>query len=293
MTESKEEDLDAILFSTLAEYEKQTSTTPNEAITPTINTAASTVAATSAAEASKDNTSRSTNATSEDEILESALAEEFCRTMKEFIELSGDGNVDELTKTLLQFTEDKNRNLDPSSSSSSSSSSGLQNGLSNTLKMLYETKDQISKLEEEVGDAGEDAILNKLLDQLENSSEFGGVMENVMKQLLSKEVIQEPLEKLKEQYPEWLERNKGQIEKAEYDRFEKQYKYICNICDLFQNEPENFDAIVSALQQVQECGQPPKEIINELAPGVEFNSDGTPKLNTTGSLPGQPPCPVM
>eukprot|EP01102_Stenamoeba_stenopodia_P005217 TRINITY_DN1574_c0_g1_i3.p1 TRINITY_DN1574_c0_g1~~TRINITY_DN1574_c0_g1_i3.p1 ORF type:complete len:181 (+),score=34.32 TRINITY_DN1574_c0_g1_i3:48-545(+) len=144
MTESKEEDLDAILFSTLAEYEKQTSTTPNEAITPTINTAASTVAATSAAEASKDNTSRSTNATSEDEILESALAEEFCRTMKEFIELSGDGNVDELTKTLLQFTEDKNRNLDPSSSSSSSSSSGLQNGLSNTLKMLYETKDQIS-----------------------------------------------------------------------------------------------------------------------------------------------------
>lgn len=55
------------------------------------------------------------------------------------------------------------------------------------------------KLEEELGDAGEDAVLNKLLDQLENSSEFGGVMENVMKQLLSKEVIQEPLEKLKEQ----------------------------------------------------------------------------------------------
>jgi len=55
------------------------------------------------------------------------------------------------------------------------------------------------KLENELGDTGEDAILNKLLDQLENSSEFGGVMENVMKQLLSKEVIQEPLEKLKEQ----------------------------------------------------------------------------------------------
>lgn len=293
MSEGKEEDLDSILFSALAEYEKQTpiaQTNETTPITPTVTTASSTTTT------SETKQSQPTNASSEDDILEAALAEEFCRTMKEFIELSGESNVEDLTKTLLQLAEDKNRNNSTTSSSaaaSTTSSSGLQNGLNNTLKMLYETKDQISKLEEELGDAGEDAVLNKLLDQLENSSEFGGVMENVMKQLLSKEVIQEPLEKLKEQYPGWLETNKGQIEKTEYERFEKQYQYICNLCNLFQNEPDNFDAIVSALQQVQECGQPPKEIINELAPGVEFNSDGTPKLNTTGSIPGQPPCPIM
>jgi len=90
---------------------------------------------------------QSKSESSEDDILEAALAEEFCKTMKEFMELSGESNVDDLTKSLLQFTEDKTRSSSSNSSSTTtnaSSSSGLENGLNNTLKMLYETKEQIS-----------------------------------------------------------------------------------------------------------------------------------------------------
>ncbi len=41
---------------------------------------------------------------------------------------------------------------------------------------------------------------------------------------------------------------------------------------------------------MQETGQPPADIVKELAPGLEFGPDGLPLLpNMGGGIPGMPP----
>jgi hypothetical protein len=131
----------------------------------------------------------------------------------------------------------------------------------------------------------EEAAWNKILDQLEGSPEFGGVMEGMMKQLLCKDIIQEPLERMKEkvsqlfspssssfslspplclillvnQYPSWLEENKEKLSAEELERYTKQHGSITQLCGLFERDPDNFQAIVSCLQEVFPCFLLPKK----------------------------------
>ena len=46
-------------------------------------------------------------------------------------------------------------------------------------------------------------------------------------------------------------------------------------------------------QDMQECGQPPAEIIKELAPGLQFGPDGMPLMANMGAGVPMPPIPGM
>jgi peroxin-19 len=48
--------------------------------------------------------------------------------------------------------------------------------------------------------------------------------------------------------------------------------------------------LMELMQDMQECGQPPSEIIKELAPGLEFGPDGMPVMPNMGPgmMPGMP-----
>jgi peroxin-19 len=47
------------------------------------------------------------------------------------------------------------------------------------------------------------------------------------------------------------------------------------------------------MQQVQEFGQPPQEIIRDIAPGLELDGDGMPKINPLMGLGGDEECIIM
>lgn len=48
------------------------------------------------------------------------------------------------------------------------------------------------------------------------------------------------------------------------------------------------------MQEVQEYGQPPVEIIQEIAPGIELDDEGMPKLDGSGlQFGGNEECRVM
>ena len=40
--------------------------------------------------------------------------------------------------------------------------------------------------------------------------------------------------------------------------------------------------------QMQQCGQPPQEIVDELAPGMQFDSEGLPRFPGGGAGAGGP-----
>ncbi|PKA46468.1 Peroxisome biogenesis protein 19-2 [Apostasia shenzhenica] len=98
------------------------------------------------------------------------------------------------------------------------------------------------------------------------------IVENMMQQLLSKEILQEPMKEIGERYPKWLEEHKDRLSKEEYDRYHHQYELILKLNEVYEEEPDNFQKIVDLMQKMQECGQPPSDIVQELAPGLDLNN---------------------
>lgn len=146
-----------------------------------------------------------------------------------------------------------------------------------------------------------DADLDGLADQFagmgaKDTPEMQSLMDAIMKQLLSKEVLYDPLREIGGRYPQWIEENKDRLGAEDLERYTRQLASIERICAQYDEAPDDFPALMGLLQEMQECGQPPDEIVQELAPGMAFGSDGLPFLPSggapgAGADPGQ--CVVM
>ncbi len=75
------------------------------------------------------------------------------------------------------------------------------------------------------------------------------------------------------QYPDWLSENEGKVESKEFANYKQQYELMSVIVTEFESESESdsdevkkrrFDKIMDTMQQMQELGQPPKEIVGEM-----------------------------
>ncbi|KAG8382431.1 hypothetical protein BUALT_Bualt05G0076600 [Buddleja alternifolia] len=121
-------------------------------------------------------------------------------------------------------------------------------------------------------------------------SDMESIVETMMQQLLSKEILHEPMREIGERYPIWLEENKGKLGAEEYTRYSHQYELIKDLNHVYENEPDNFNKIVELMQKMQECGQPPNDIVQELAPDFDISSLGqlSPEM-----LESQQNCCVM
>ena len=100
------------------------------------------------------------------------------------------------------------------------------------------------------------------------------IVETMMQQLLSKEVLHEPMKEIGERYPKWLEDHKSTLSREEYDRYYRQYELIKDLNRAYESEPSNFNKIVDLMQKMQECGQPPSDIVQELAPDFDISTLG-------------------
>ncbi|XP_029970400.1 peroxisomal biogenesis factor 19 [Salarias fasciatus] len=162
--------------------------------------------------------------------------------------------------------------------------------LKETLRGLAKNADNLQS----TGLAGDDLV--KALEGLglDEGGEAGGedgnilpIMQSIMHNLLSKEVLYPSLKEITTKYPEWLEANKSAISSEEYQRFEQQSKIMGEICQLFEKEEEasdkdsTFESIMELMQKLQDLGQPPKELAGDAPPGFNFDMES---LN----LPGGP-----
>lgn len=100
------------------------------------------------------------------------------------------------------------------------------------------------------------------------------IVETMMQQLLSKDILYDPMKEIGERYPKWLEDHKASLNKEEYDRYFHQYELIKQLNEVYENDPGNFTKIVDLMQKMQECGQPPNDIVQELAPDFDLASLG-------------------
>lgn len=163
--------------------------------------------------------------------------------------------------------------------------------LKETLSGLAKNADNLQS----AGLAGDDLV--KALEGLglDESGEGGGedgnilpIMQSIMQNLLSKEVLYPSLKEITAKYPEWLDANKASLSQEDYQRYEQQSKIMGEICKQFEKEEEGganregvFENILELMQQLQDLGQPPKELAGDAPPGLNFDMES---LN----LPGGP-----
>ena len=101
-------------------------------------------------------------------------------------------------------------------------------------------------------------------------------IDGIMKQLLSKDLMYEPMKEVTAKFPQWLAENKAKLSEAEYIRYGTQYQYFQRILNLYDTEPDNISRLLELLQDIQQYGQPPAELIKELAPDLDIDRDGFP-----------------
>uniref|UniRef100_A0A2P2JYN4 Peroxisome biogenesis protein 19-2 n=2 Tax=Rhizophora mucronata TaxID=61149 RepID=A0A2P2JYN4_RHIMU len=126
-------------------------------------------------------------------------------------------------------------------------------------------------------DLGKDAMMEdwvKQFEELAGSQDMESIVETMMQQLLSKEILHEPMKEIGERYPKWLDEHKASLTKQEYERYSHQYKLIKDLNEVYENDPNNFTKIVDLMQKMQECGQPPSDIVTELAPDIDLSNLG-------------------
>jgi peroxin-19 len=122
------------------------------------------------------------------------------------------------------------------------------------------------------------------------------MMQQMMRNLLSRDVLYPTMTDIRDKYPKWLEEKRGHIPDTEYKSRENQYRIVSEVCQEFEEEKvedteetkhARFNRILNLMQKMQECGQPPPEIIGDIAPGIDFDASGKPRL------PGLDQCSVM
>lgn len=145
-------------------------------------------------------------------------------------------------------------------------------------------------------------ILSQLLTGLDDSGGEGDLnmsklLVDMLDQLSSKEVLYEPIKNLHQNFPEYLEKNKGIISEEDHHNYTKQYGISSEIIAIFDasdyddEDKEKREKINSLLEELQELGQPPNELVGDSADfpgfdnfgglmggkGLDFNSNDLPK----------------
>ncbi|XP_062337556.1 peroxisomal biogenesis factor 19 [Osmerus eperlanus] len=173
--------------------------------------------------------------------------------------------------------------------------------LKDTLSGLAKNADNLQS----AGLAGDDLV--KTLEGLgleeggEGAGEDGNIlpiMQSIMQNLLSKEVLYPSLKEITEKYPEWLDSNRQSLPPDQYQRYEQQAKVMGEICSQFEKEggggegENTFESILELMQQLQDLGQPPKELAGDAPPGLNLDLESLNLPGVPGAGAGEQ-CSIM
>lgn len=101
------------------------------------------------------------------------------------------------------------------------------------------------------------------------------------------------------QYPDWLADNRAKLEAEQYDKYNRQFAIMQEVCTEFESEKDGddiavkssrFEKILSLMQKMQECGHPPKELAGE---AEMLQNPFSPVDSAQTSSPGAENCAIM
>jgi len=154
-------------------------------------------------------------------------------------------------------------------------------------KAMEKLKESDSNLQAESASATSDpfeSLLAQLGEGGENEEELEGIIEGMMKQLMSKSILYEPLKELSDKFPSYLTENASTIKPEDKERYLSQQKLVDEIVAIYddpkyaEDNVEQNTRITTLMNDMQQLGSPPPEIMGPLPPGFDIGPDGMPKL---------------
>lgn len=134
------------------------------------------------------------------------------------------------------------------------------------------------------------------------SNDFIKFMHSMMQTLLTKEILYPTLKTVVDKYPVWLSQNKEKLEDSEYDRYTKQMSLMQQICQELEKESDSdsvevkeqrCNTILDLMQKMQNCGQPPKDLVDDMGPAISFDDEGNPVFPSMPGVSDPSQCSVM
>ncbi|GMK53955.1 hypothetical protein CspeluHIS016_0105410 [Cutaneotrichosporon spelunceum] len=126
----------------------------------------------------------------------------------------------------------------------------------------------------------------------DDDDELGGLLDGMMAQLMSKEVLEEPMMELASKYPAYLEKPPAGITPTDVDKYRKQHELVKEILVVFKRPAYTDDKdgkeVARLVGEMQDLGGPPNEIMGDLPEGMDLGAlggeDGCDLPNCGGSL---------
>ncbi|UZJ52883.1 hypothetical protein CBS101457_002203 [Exobasidium rhododendri] len=166
------------------------------------------------------------------------------------------------------------------SSSAPPPPANFQDAIKNTMSRLRESDASAST---STGEAGDGMDLEKLMAALGNGGEgmegeegIAKMLESMMGELMSKDVLYEPLKELKDKYPGYLANPPTLLSSEDRTRYEVQFRIVSEVIALFDDK--KFDngseveksalktRVQTLMNEMQDQGAPPAEIVGDLPP---------------------------
>ncbi|KAI3660558.1 hypothetical protein MP638_001015 [Amoeboaphelidium occidentale] len=99
--------------------------------------------------------------------------------------------------------------------------------------------------------------------------DLNGLIDSMMSQLLSKDVLYEPLKELSIKYPQYIKGN---------DTYRKQYEITLKLVKIFESsnseeKEKDSDRVQELLEELQALGPPPVELMDSMVPSGGDNKD--------------------
>ncbi|KAF5309990.1 hypothetical protein D9619_010246 [Psilocybe cf. subviscida] len=161
----------------------------------------------------------------------------------------------------------------------------FQDTIKQTMNKMRENETKIKGAAGASGAGGGDAeALEQLLSSLgdlglggddKDDPELAGFIENMMSQLMSKEILLEPLQELSESFPKYLADPTKTISAEDRERYDKQLVCVNKILAVFENKTyddanaEDKAKVLELMNEMQSYGTPPTEVMGNLPPGLD------------------------
>ncbi|KAG8694507.1 Peroxisome chaperone and import receptor [Ceratobasidium sp. 423] len=155
-------------------------------------------------------------------------------------------------------------------------------------RTIRQAMDKLKSSDENAKASGSTDDFAELLKQLgeggESEEGLQGMIEGMMGQLMSKEILYEPLVEMNEKFPGYFTDHPN-LPEEDLKKYKAQQAIVKQLVEIYQkpdysddNEETNKE-VLRLMNEMQELGSPPTEIMGEVPPGFDFNSpEGMAKM---------------
>mmetsp|Transcript_19306 Transcript_19306/g.43995 ORF Transcript_19306/g.43995 Transcript_19306/m.43995 type:complete len:308 (-) Transcript_19306:486-1409(-) len=159
-----------------------------------------------------------------------------------------DVEVDQAVERLLNGLKEAASTENITDNESSSSDQGSKNA-----DKKDPAKSQIPGMDQ-FGEIGEE-LMETFLHEFEKMGEkddFDTVVDGMMKQLIARDLMYEPMKQVTDKFPAWLAEARNSLSEEEYQRYGQQYQYFQRIVQVYETDPDNFPRLMELMHKIQE-----------------------------------------